>query len=261
MAQGTPRRRSTHPRTASRKPAPRPTARRPSGSVQGTSRQKPRPTPSKAGTARRQAGPAKRRTIAARARRPRQETAHPRRSAGHGSTDRERDERSHDRATHQDYEGYDAYGDGGYDSDAYDAYADPRGRDSLRLGEHPVLLLTIVLYAVVWVLALVRFWQLTPAGGVLRWALTYLYGLMTVAGFSASAAMGSQHVWGPRRWLVVPLAGLLEMVLVLFTLALYHGVDIEVATLPLYWYLLLGMFVSLLGMLGGLLLTHTRREG
>lgn len=165
MAQGTPRRRSTHPRTASRKPAPRPTARRPSGSVQGTSRQKPRPTPSKAGTARRQAGPAKRRTIAARARRPRQETAHPRRSAGHGSTDRERDERSHDHATHQGYEGYDAYGDGGYDSDAYDAYADPRGRDSLRLGEHPVLLLTIVLYAVVWVLALVRFWQLTPAAG------------------------------------------------------------------------------------------------
>lgn len=161
----------------------------------------------------------------------------------------------------QDYDDYDAYGDGGYGYDAYDAYAGSPGHGTLRLREHPVLLLTIVLYAVVWVLAFARFWQLTPAGGVLRWALVYLYGLMTVAGFSVSAAVGTQRAWGAKRWLVIVAAGLFEMLLVLLTLVLYHGGDIEVVALPPYLYLLLGMFVSLLGMLGGLLLVHTRREG
>lgn len=123
-----------------------------------------------------------------------------------------------------------------------------------------MLLLTIVLYAVVWVLAFARFWQLTPAGKVLRWALVYLYGLMTIAGFSVSAAVGTQRMWGAKRWLVIVAVGLFEMLLVLLTLVLYHGGDIEVVALPPYLYLLLGMFVALLGMLGGLLLMHTRKE-
>lgn len=173
----------------------------------------------------------------------------------------ERDEHPYGHAVHQDHDDYDTYGDGGYGYDAYDASEDPRRHGTLRLREHPVLLLTIALYGVVWVLAFARFWQLTPVGGVLRWALVYLYGLMTVASFCVSAAVGTQRMWGAKRWLVVVAVGLFEMLLVLLTLVLYHGGDIEVVALPPYLYLLLGMFIALLGMLGGLLLVHTRKEG
>ena len=254
MAQGTPRRKGTRPRAASRKPASKPTARK-------TPRQRSKPVPSRDGAARRKAGPAKRRTVAERARQPRQAPPRSRSSAEHGPTARERDGRPHDHAVHQGYDDYDTYGDGGYGQDALGAPEDPQGYGALRLREHPVLLLTIVLYAVVWVLAFARFWQLTPAGGVLRWALAYLYGLMTVAGFCVSAAVGTQRMWGAKRWLVVVAVGLFEMLLVLLTLVLYHGGDIEVVALPPYLYLLLGMFIALLGMLGGLLLVHTRKEG
>ena len=113
----------------------------------------------------------------------------------------------------------------------------------------------LCVYVVVWVGCLISLGMDASRLDSLRWVLaTYL--LHVSATFALSVSVSVQRRWGPVRWLaILVLAGLFALLPWLVSIIDHVGDSHEVL-LPTHEYLAIGLMVSLLGFLAGLILPH-----
>ena len=111
----------------------------------------------------------------------------------------------------------------------------------------------LCVYVVVWVGCLISLGMDASRLDSLRWVLaTYL--LHVSATFALSVSVSVQRRWGAVRWLAtLALAGLFALLPWLVSIIDHVGDSHEVL-LPTYEYLAIGLMVSLLGFLAGLIL-------
>ena len=113
----------------------------------------------------------------------------------------------------------------------------------------------LCVYVVVWAGCLISLGMDASRLDSLRWVLaTYL--LHVSATFALSVTISVQRRWGPVRWLaILVLAGLFALLPWLVSIIDHVGDSHEVL-LPTHEYLAIGLMVSLLGFLAGLILPH-----
>lgn len=113
----------------------------------------------------------------------------------------------------------------------------------------------LCVYVVVWVGYLISLGMDASRLDSLGWVLvTYL--LHVSATFALSVTISVQRRWGPVRWLaILVLAGLFALLPWLVSIIDHVGDSHEVL-LPTHEYLAIGLMVSLLGFLAGLILPH-----
>lgn len=113
----------------------------------------------------------------------------------------------------------------------------------------------LCVYVVVWVGCLISLGMDASRLDSLGWVLvTYL--LHVSATFALSVTISVQRRWGPVRWLaILVLAGLFALLPWLVSIIDHVGDSHEVL-LPTHEYLAIGLMVSLLGFLAGLILPH-----
>ena len=113
----------------------------------------------------------------------------------------------------------------------------------------------LCVYVVVWAGCLISLGMDASRLDSLGWVLvTYL--LHVSATFALSVTISVQRRWGPVRWLaILVLAGLFALLPWLVSIIDHVGDSHEVL-LPTHEYLAIGLMVSLLGFLAGLILPH-----
>ena len=129
--------------------------------------------------------------------------------------------------------------------------------EHVEVGGRPTHAFWVVLcvYVVVWVGCLISLGMDASRLDSLGWVLvTYL--LHVSATFALSVTISVQRRWGPVRWLaILVLAGLFALLPWLVSIIDHVGSSHEVL-LPTHEYLAIGLMVSLLGFLAGLILPH-----
>lgn len=119
----------------------------------------------------------------------------------------------------------------------------------------------IVIYSIVWLIAISAFWFTALSGDAMAYSLLVLYLLLPAATLIMSYRIGRDDRWGKMKWVAPVFFGEMYMLAEYLTFSLANMLMHETINAPEFTMVWTGMAISLIAMgLGTFVQTHFRRE-
>lgn len=119
----------------------------------------------------------------------------------------------------------------------------------------------IVIYSIVWLIAISAFWLADLSGDAMAYSLLVFYLLLPAVTLIMSYMIGRDKRWGKMKWSIPVCFGVMYMLTEYLTFSLANMLTHETINAPEFTMVLTGMVISLVAMgLGAFVQTHLRRE-
>lgn len=119
----------------------------------------------------------------------------------------------------------------------------------------------IVIYSIVWLIAISAFWLADLSGDAMAYSLLVIYLLLPATTLTMSYLIGHDDRWGKMKWVAPVFFGEMYMLAEYFTFSLANMLANETINAPEFTMVLTGMVISLVAMgLGAFVQTRLRRE-
>ena len=119
----------------------------------------------------------------------------------------------------------------------------------------------IVIYSIVWLIAISTFWFTDLSGDAMAYSLLVIYLLLPATTLIMSYLIGRDDRWGKMKWVAPVFFGEMYMLAECFTFSLANMLMNETINAPEFTMVLTGMVISLIAMgLGTFVKTHRREK-
>ena len=119
----------------------------------------------------------------------------------------------------------------------------------------------IVIYSIVWLIAISAFWLTDLSGDAMAYSLLVIYLLLPATTLIMSYLIGRDDRWGKMKWVAPVFFGEMYMLAECFTFSLANMLMNETINAPEFAMVLTGMAISFIAIgLGTFVQTHFRRE-
>lgn len=114
--------------------------------------------------------------------------------------------------------------------------------------EKQTKLILIVVYLVIWAIALIVFWFFTSGSDAMAYSIMFLWGLLPIVTLVLSLLIGKNNYWGRYKWLSPVVFGIMYMLAYYATFSTANMVANGMVHAPDFMMIVYGVVFSLVGL-------------
>lgn len=118
----------------------------------------------------------------------------------------------------------------------------------------------IATYLGIWAFALIIFWLFTSGSDAMGYSFVFLWIILPVSTFVISLLIGKNNYWGNLKWIVPVVFGIMHMLAEYATFSISNMIanSFTKINVPHYELILIGAFISVIGVGIGSLVSHIK---
>ena len=118
----------------------------------------------------------------------------------------------------------------------------------------------IATYLGIWAFALIIFWIFTSGSDAMGYSFVFLWIILPVSTFVISLLIGKNNYWGNLKWIVPVVFGIMHMLAEYATFSISNMIanSFTKINVPHYDLILIGAFISVIGVGIGSLVSHVK---
>lgn len=117
----------------------------------------------------------------------------------------------------------------------------------------------ILAYLLIWVVTLIVFWFFISESDAMGYSLMFLWIILPVTTFIVSFIIGKNDSFGKGKWIFILFLGVMYMLADYGTFKMANNIAFDKLNSPGWGMIIVGVIISLIGMLAGLLINKKKR--